>query len=81
MIEQGDFFTQSGQLRAVPRGEGKSIYDVEPLSFGGVEEVRRHPASRAEMALVSTIDELRREVRRFRKEMQNPSPQKGPTHE
>ena len=32
---------------------------VEPLSYGGIEEVRRHPASRAEMALVATIDKAR----------------------
>jgi len=38
---------------------------VEPLTPGGVEEVRRHPASRAELALVATIDDLRQEVRKL----------------
>lgn len=43
--------------------ENESMNTVDPLSYGGVEEVRRHPASRAEMALVATIDALRAEIR------------------
>jgi hypothetical protein len=38
---------------------------VEPLTRGGVEEVRRHPASRAELALVATIDSLRSDLEKL----------------
>ncbi len=42
--------------------------EIEPLSCAGVEEVRRHPASRAELALVATIDQLREENKTLRAE-------------
>lgn len=32
---------------------------IGPLTRNGVEEVRRHPASRSELALVATIDLMR----------------------
>lgn len=33
---------------------------IEPLTRDGLEEVRRHPASYAELRLVATCDEMRR---------------------
>lgn len=33
---------------------------IEPLTRSGLEEVRRHPASYAELRLVATCDEMRR---------------------
>jgi len=40
---------------------------IGPLSLAGVEEVRYHPASFAELRLVATIDRIRAEGRKYEK--------------